>query len=117
MPDSTDKVARLSAYARLIRERGRLAREEKKKDKKIARLEKALSKAKDGRLEERFMWIIALMILLDLYFFTQLSSFESFLIFVFQLFLLIPLAKKLEVKEVMTVLDRASRLFRNDTTA
>lgn len=111
MPASTDKSARLLSYANLIRERGRHAREEKKKDKKIVRLEKALSEAKDGRLEERFMWIVSLMILFDAYFFAQISLFESFLIFVFQLFLLIPLAKKLEIKEVMTVLDRVSRFF------
>ena len=68
-------------------------------------------------MSERFTWIVGLLILLDLYFFPQMSSFGLFVIFLLELILLVPIAKWLGIQEVVTVLDRASRLFRKDTTA
>lgn len=80
------------------------------------RLEQDLAKEKDARLKERFMWLIGLIVLFDFYVFTKVSSFESFLLFVFELLLLIPLARELEIKEVITLLDRLTSSFSRKNT-
>lgn len=111
MPDRAsqlDELERLLARARIL--------DEAQRDEQIVRIEDDLSKEKDSRLKERFTWIVGLLVLLDLYFFAQMPSLGIFLIFLLELILLVPIAKWLEVQEVITVLDRASRLFRKDTT-
>lgn len=108
MLDRTDKSAQLLAHARYVRERQR--------DEQIVRLEQDLAKEKDARLKERFMWLIGLIVLFDFYVFAKVSSFESFLLFVFELLLLIPLARELEIKEVITLLDRLTSSFSRKNT-
>ena len=75
-----------------------------------------MAKEKDARLKERFMWLIGLIVLFDFYVFTKVSSFESFLLFIFELLLLIPLARELEIKEVITLLDRLTSSFSRKNT-
>ena len=112
MPDRAsqlDELERLLGRARVL--------DEVQRDAQLAKIEDDLSKEKDSRLKERFPWIVGFLVLLDLYFFPQMSSLGIFFIFLLELILLVPIAKWLGIQEVITVLDRASRLFRKDTTA
>ena len=78
-----------------------------KKDQQIQKLQDELSKEKDERREERFVFIFTSVILLDVVFFSVVESVTGQLsLIAFELILLSWLAKKMGVKEMVGILDR-----------
>ena len=76
-------------------------------DKQIQELEDALEKAKDRIKEERFIWIIIFIILFDVVFFSNMESFfGALVIFILELLILIPLARRMGMEELAGILDR-----------
>ena len=75
-----------------------------------------MAKEKDARLKDRCIRLIGLIVLFDFYVFAKVSSFESFPLFGFELLLLIPLARELEIKEVITFLDCLTSSFSRKNT-
>ena len=76
-------------------------------DKTTARLEDALEKERDGRKEERFIWILVTTILLNVCFFMSMQSFMGPLIIgLLQLVGFVLVAKKLGMEEVVQLFDR-----------
>jgi len=81
---------------------------EQKVDKtEIESLSEKLSYEKDARLEERFLWILLVVILFDAHIFTQMESWGgSISITVLELFGLLGAARKCGVDYVEILLDR-----------
>jgi hypothetical protein len=76
------------------------------KDGKIAALESDLQNEKESRLQERFLWTLALMILVDFIGFPQLGwSFSA--VFVFEIVFLLVMARMCAVSGVYTFLQNA----------
>ena len=76
-------------------------------DKQIQELEDALEKTKDRIKEERFIWIIIFIILFDVVFFSKMESFfGALVIFILELLILIPLARRMGMEELAGILDR-----------
>ena len=76
-------------------------------DKTTAKLEDALEKEKDGRKEERFIWILVTTILLNVCFFMSMQSFTVPLIIgLLQLVGFVLVARKLGMEEVVQLFDR-----------
>ncbi|MBS0498361.1 MAG: hypothetical protein JSR51_12025 [Proteobacteria bacterium] len=77
------------------------------KDDQIANLQKKLDYERDARLEERFIFIVILVILLDIVFFSIMPSFGGPLaLLILELLILIPLAKRMGMEEIASILDR-----------
>lgn len=76
-------------------------------DQTTAKLEDALEKERDGRKEERFIWILVTTILLNVCFFMSMQSFTGPLIIgLLQLVGFVLVAKKLGMEEVVQLFDR-----------
>lgn len=76
-------------------------------DKTTAKLEDDLEKERDGRKEERFIWILVTTILLNVCFFMSMQSFTGPLIIgLLQLVGFVLVAKKLGMEEVVQLFDR-----------
>ena len=81
--------------------------EASKKDQQIQELQDELAEEKDARREERFVWIVVSVMLLDIAFFSVMPSFGGpIALLVLQLLVLIPLAKRLGMEEVAQILSR-----------
>ena len=78
----------------------------KKSDEGADALERALESEKDSRREERFYWILALIVVFDVASFQHLSWAHSFLVFLLEIIGLIGLAKGLGVDVVVVLLER-----------
>jgi hypothetical protein len=77
------------------------------KDDQIANLQKKLNYERDARLEERFIFIVILVILLNVVFFSIMPSFGGPLaLLILELLILIPLAKRMGMEEIAGILDR-----------
>ena len=84
-----------------------LTEEPEKHDAQIKQLQDALARERDGRKEDRFIGIIILVILLDVVLFSVLPSFGGPLaIFILELFILLPVARRMGMHEIATMLDR-----------
>ena len=70
----------------------------------IAKLEDDLQHERDSRKEERFYWILALVISMDVSAFQRLGGVQVVFIFLLELVLLIPLAKYLGVDWMVELL-------------
>lgn len=80
--------------------------DERKDSEAIARLAADLEAEKDTRKEERFMWILALFIVLDIYIFSQMSTWAGpVCISIFQLFLVIVLGRTHGVQDISMFVD------------
>lgn len=74
----------------------------------IANYELKLEEIVDSRNEERFFWVLALVILIDVAIFQVLPWYAAMMIFLLEIILLIGLASHLGVDRVVVLL---SRLF------
>ncbi len=76
------------------------------KDSQIDALQKKLDYERDARREERFIYIVVLVILLDIVFFSIMPSFGGpIALLILELLILIPLAKRMGMEEIATILD------------
>ncbi len=76
-------------------------------DKLIEELQQSLEAERDARLEERFVFIVIGVMLLDVVFFTVAPTFGGPLaLLVLQLLVLIPLAKRMGMQEIAKLIDR-----------
>jgi hypothetical protein len=77
------------------------------KDNQIENLQKKLDYERDARREERFVYIVVMVILLDVVFFSIMPSFGGpIALLILELLILIPLAKRMGMEEIATILDR-----------
>jgi len=78
-----------------------------KKDQQIEELQEEVQFEKDARQEERFVWIVVCVILLDVVFFSVMPSFGGpIALLVLQLLFLIPLANRMGMQEISRILSR-----------
>lgn len=78
-----------------------------KKDEQISDLQEQLAYEKDARNEDRFAFIVAVVLLLDVVFFTAMPSFGGPLaLLILELLVLIPLAKRMGMQEIAEILSR-----------
>jgi hypothetical protein len=78
-----------------------------KQEEQISELQEQLAQERDARMEDRFVFIVAVVILLDVVFFTVMPSFGGPLaLLILQLLVLIPLAKRMGMQEVAQILSR-----------
>lgn len=78
-----------------------------KKDQQIAELQEKLAHEKDARLEERFIFIVLLVLVLDIVLFSVMPNFGGpIALLVLQLLILIPLAKRMGMQEIAQILSR-----------
>ena len=79
----------------------------KEQDEQIKRLEDQLEKEKDARLEERFLSLLVFVILLDAFLFTLMPSWGGpVAILALEVFLLIPIARRMGHNEMAKLLDK-----------
>lgn len=64
-----------------------------------ADLERKVTKEQHARKEERFLWMLAVLILLDVFFFTMVNSWGAICILILEIILLVLLAEKCGIKE------------------
>lgn len=77
------------------------------KDDQIERLQTQLNDERDARLEERFVCIVILVILLDIVFFSIMQNFGGpIALLILELLILIPIARRMGMEEIATMLDR-----------
>lgn len=96
-----------------------VSNEATKRDKQISELQEQLTEERDARLEERFVFVVLLVLLLDVVFFTVMPTFGGpIALLILELLILIPLAKRMgmqEVSQLMSrVLDRMATKGRED---
>ena len=73
----------------------------------ISELQSDLVKERDARKEDRFVFIVLIVILLDIVFFSLMPTFGGPLaLLVLELLILIPLAKRMGMEEVAQILSR-----------
>ena len=89
--------------------------EQEKLYQTIENLERDLEKERDERKEERFYWILAGVILFDGYIFMQMPTVGIVAIVGFQLAGLTFLAKKLDIKEAVRMLDSVKSMVRRSS--
>lgn len=83
------------------------AEEPTQKDAQIEELQQDLAEERDARLEERFIFIVVCVLLLDIVFFSVMPSFGGpIALLILQLLILIPLARRMGMQEIVTMLDR-----------
>lgn len=83
------------------------------RDDLVAELQGSLEDERDARVEERFVFIVILVLLLDVVFFSVMPSFGGpIALLILELLILIPLAKRMGMEEIAKLLDRVlSRLI------
>ena len=73
----------------------------------IEELQKDLDREVDARKEERMVWILVVIILLDVYFFTSMQNIIGpLVILAFQLLVVILVARKMGMEQVVQLIDR-----------
>ena len=98
-PPPQSEIAAL--FERLAREPSTL------RDRQIEELQQSLTAERDARREDRFVFIVALVILFDVAFFAVMPSFGGPLaLLILELLVLIPLARRMGMQEIATILDR-----------
>lgn len=100
-----------------------LSTRETTKDEQIAKIEGDLQSERDSRKQERFIWVFAIMIIFDAYFFRELSFTACIVMMVFELIFLIIIGQFWGVNEVYivtrNVLDAVGKFlgkYRSDKT-
>jgi len=75
--------------------------------RRIEHLEEKLQHIKDARSEERFIFVVIIILLLNVVFFSVLPNFAGPLaLLILELLVLIPFAKKMGMQEISEILDR-----------
>ena len=78
-----------------------------KRDEQISELQEQLIHEQDARKEERFIFIVCLVLLLDIVFFSLMPSFGGPLaLLILELLILIPLANRMGMQEIAKMLSR-----------
>lgn len=73
----------------------------------IANLEKEKEELKDDRLEERFLWIVVCIIMVDFAFFANISNWGAALVIgIIEIILIFVLARKFQIDDISKLLDR-----------
>jgi hypothetical protein len=76
-------------------------------DQQVSELQKQLVDEKDARKEDRFVFIVLIVLLLDVVFFTVMPTFGGPLaLLILELLVLIPLAKRMGMEEIAEILSR-----------
>ncbi len=76
-----------------------------KQDKQIEELQEHLEKERDGRNEDRFVFIVCLILLLDVVFFTVMPTFGGPLaLLILEMLVLLPLAKRMGMEEIVQIM-------------
>lgn len=97
--DSTSPVSK--DFANLLPD------ESSNRDKQIEELQGQLEHERDARSEDRFFFICVCVILLDIVLFTTMPNFGGPLaLLILQLIVLVPLARRMGMEEVATILGR-----------
>jgi hypothetical protein len=77
-----------------------------KQEQQIQELQDELATEKDARQEDRFFFLIVVVILFDIVFFTLMPTFGGPLaLLVLQLLILIPLARRMGMEEIASILN------------
>jgi len=83
------------------------------RDETIAQLEDRLEAQKDVHLEERFLWLLGIVILLDAYIFTQMSNWAGAVVIgLLQMIGLVIFAERCGINSLLPLLDRLFGSFR-----
>lgn len=78
-----------------------------KQDEQISELQERLTEERDARKEDRFVFTVLIVLLLDVVFFTVMPTFGGPLaLIILELLILIPLAKRMGMEEVAQILSR-----------
>ncbi len=78
-----------------------------KKDQQIEELQKKLTYESDARKEERFVFLVMIVLLLDVVFFSVMPTFTGPIALVLlELLILIPLAQRMGMEEIAKLLSR-----------
>ncbi len=81
-----------------------LYEEPSKTDQQISALEKQLEYERDARMEDRFVFIVIIVLLLDIVFFSVMPTFGGPLaLLILELIILIPLARKMGMEELAAI--------------
>jgi hypothetical protein len=84
-----------------------LPQRETLRDEQLSALQEELAAERDARREDRFIFIVALVILFNVVFFTVMPNFGGPLALLgLELLILIPLAKRMGMQEIAAMLDR-----------
>jgi len=84
-----------------------LPEEPTKRDQQVEELQEALAYERDARLEDRFVFIVVVVLLFDVVFFTLMPSFGGPLaILILELLILFPLARRMGMEEVARIMSR-----------
>lgn len=76
-------------------------------EQQLAKLQKKLEYEKDARKEDQFFFVVVCVILLNVVFFSVMPTFGGPLaLLLLQLLILIPLARKMGMEEIATILSR-----------
>lgn len=76
-------------------------------DTALENLAEALQAEKDARKEDRFIFIVIIVLLLDVVFFSVIPNLAGpIALLILELLILIPLAKKMGMQEMVEILDR-----------
>lgn len=76
-------------------------------DQYVQELQESLTAERDRRLEDRFIFIVVVTVLLDVVFFSVLDNFGGPLaLLILELLILIPLARRMGMQEFAQLLDR-----------
>ena len=78
-----------------------------KKDQQLSELQERLTSEQDARKEDRFVFIVLIVMLLDVVFFTIMPTFGGpIALLILQLLVLIPLANRMGMQEISQLLSR-----------
>lgn len=78
---------------------------ESKVDEQIFELQEHLERERDARKEDRFVFIVVVVLLLDIVFFSVMTTFGGPLaLLVLELLILIPLARRMGMQEIAQIL-------------
>ena len=78
-----------------------------KQEKQISELQEQLERVRDSRREDLFVFIVLIVLLLDVVFFTVMPTFGGPLaLLLLELLILIPLAKRMGMEEIAQILSR-----------
>lgn len=82
-------------------------RQPTQRDQQLAELQESLTRERDKRKEDWFIFVVVTTILLDVVFFSVLDNLGGPLaLIILQLLILIPLARRLGMEEIVQILDR-----------
>lgn len=109
MKDSQNKLVNLGLKSLKLKD-------DKNSDSEvIARLEEKIQKLEDDRNEERFVWCLIIVLLLDFLLFPSLNNWAAAIIIgIFEIILFIILARKFQIDEVEKIFNKILDGFSNN---